>query len=150
MYANPLCGQTAATLTFALYCLAMYPEVMKRLREEILTVVGRERNPTFDELREMKYLRAVINGDCNPSKYRFFRKLTVLYCHRGLETLSTGVSHLVSLKIRAVSYLRVSAHLTRGRRLMLQRCPTKHRAQNLGTFRRARGMHFVQASTYPV
>ncbi|KAH8119743.1 cytochrome P450 monooxygenase pc-1 [Phellopilus nigrolimitatus] len=52
---------TAATLAFALYCLAMHPEVLKRLREEILTVVGSERNPTYDDLKEMKFLRAVIN-----------------------------------------------------------------------------------------
>ncbi|KAL5494824.1 hypothetical protein ACEPAI_286 [Sanghuangporus weigelae] len=52
---------TAATLTFATYCLAMYPNVMQRLREEILAVVGSERNPTYDDLKQMKYLRAFIN-----------------------------------------------------------------------------------------
>ncbi|EJD03501.1 CYP63 cytochrome P450 monooxygenase-like protein [Fomitiporia mediterranea MF3/22] len=52
---------TAATLTFAMYCLAMYPNVMKRLRDEILSVVGKERNPTYGDLKEMKYLRAFIN-----------------------------------------------------------------------------------------
>ncbi|KAL5533818.1 hypothetical protein ACEPAG_278 [Sanghuangporus baumii] len=52
---------TAATLTFATYCLAMYPNVMRRLREEILAVVGSVRNPTYDDLKQMKYLRAFIN-----------------------------------------------------------------------------------------
>ncbi|KAL5494825.1 hypothetical protein ACEPAI_287 [Sanghuangporus weigelae] len=52
---------TAATLTFATYCLAMYPNVMQRLREEILAIVGSERNPTYDDLKQMKYLRAFIN-----------------------------------------------------------------------------------------
>ncbi|EJD03502.1 cytochrome P450 monooxygenase pc-1 [Fomitiporia mediterranea MF3/22] len=52
---------TAATLTFAMYCLAMYPSVMRRLREEILSVVGKERNPSYDDLKGMKYLRAFIN-----------------------------------------------------------------------------------------
>ncbi|KAL5519382.1 hypothetical protein ACEPAH_1065 [Sanghuangporus vaninii] len=52
---------TAATLTFATYCLAMYPHVMKRLREEALSVVGSERNPTSDDLKQLKYLKAVIN-----------------------------------------------------------------------------------------
>lgn len=85
-----------------MYCLAMHPEVMNRLREEILTVVGLERRPTFDNLREMKYLRAVINGDCDPSKYRNFRILTVFNCHRGLETLSPGVSHSVLLRIKTI------------------------------------------------
>ncbi|THH10403.1 hypothetical protein EW145_g1356 [Phellinidium pouzarii] len=52
---------TAAVLTFAIYCLAMHPEILKRLREEILTVIGSERSPTSDDMKEMKYLRAVIN-----------------------------------------------------------------------------------------
>ena len=46
-----------------MYFLAMYPEVLKRLREEILTVVGKERNPSFEDVKEMKYLRAVLNGE---------------------------------------------------------------------------------------
>lgn len=54
--------QTAATLTFAVYCLAMYPEVTKRLRAEIIEKVGLVNKPTHDDIREMKYLRAVING----------------------------------------------------------------------------------------
>lgn len=45
-----------------MYCLAMHPDVMKRLREEILSVIGPNRYPTYDDLRGMKYLRAVING----------------------------------------------------------------------------------------
>lgn len=40
----------------------MHPEVLKRLREEILLTVGPDRFPTYDDLRDMKYLRAVING----------------------------------------------------------------------------------------
>ncbi|KIY63685.1 cytochrome P450 monooxygenase pc-2 [Cylindrobasidium torrendii FP15055 ss-10] len=52
---------TAATLTFAVYFLSMYPDVMTRLREEVLMVVGSVRMPTFDDIREMKFLRAVLN-----------------------------------------------------------------------------------------
>ena len=54
--------QTAATLTFIIYMLAEHPEVMKRLREEIMQMVGSSRRPTYDDLRDMKYMRAVING----------------------------------------------------------------------------------------
>lgn len=43
--------------------LAEHPEVMKRLREEVLTKVGPYRRPEYDDLKEMKYLRAVINGE---------------------------------------------------------------------------------------
>jgi hypothetical protein len=42
--------------------LAEHPEVMTRLREEILQKVGSSRRPTYDDLRDMKYMRAVING----------------------------------------------------------------------------------------
>jgi cytochrome P450 len=69
---------TAATLTFIVYFLAMYPSVLSRLREEILTKVrgvpcdldvlstsctqvGPRGRPTFDDMRDMKFLRAVIN-----------------------------------------------------------------------------------------
>ncbi|KAF8055213.1 cytochrome P450 monooxygenase pc-1 [Lyophyllum atratum] len=52
---------TAATLTFIIYFLAMYPAVNARLREEILAQVGPTRRPDYDDIREMKYLRAVIN-----------------------------------------------------------------------------------------
>jgi hypothetical protein len=53
---------TAATLTFLIYLLAMHPDVMKRLRDEILEQVGSTRRPDYDDIRDMKYLRAVING----------------------------------------------------------------------------------------
>jgi hypothetical protein len=40
----------------------MYPAVFTRLRAEIVERVGCERRPTYDDIRDMKYLRAVING----------------------------------------------------------------------------------------
>jgi cytochrome P450 len=53
--------QTASTLTFAMYMLTQHPDIAQRLREEILNTVGRGR-PTFDQMKQMKYLRAFING----------------------------------------------------------------------------------------
>ncbi|KAJ7499687.1 cytochrome P450 monooxygenase pc-2 [Mycena latifolia] len=52
---------TAATLTFGVYVLAEHPEIMERLRKEILSTVGNSKMPTYDDLRSMKYLRAFIN-----------------------------------------------------------------------------------------
>ncbi|KDQ21154.1 hypothetical protein BOTBODRAFT_149912 [Botryobasidium botryosum FD-172 SS1] len=52
---------TASTLTFATYALAMYPHVLRKLRQEILDTVGTQRRPTFEDVRQMKYLRAVLN-----------------------------------------------------------------------------------------
>jgi cytochrome P450 len=48
-------------MTFVVYMLAEHPDVLRRLREEILSKVG-SRRPTYDDMKEMKYLRAVING----------------------------------------------------------------------------------------
>ncbi|KAI0638092.1 cytochrome P450 monooxygenase pc-3 [Trametes polyzona] len=52
---------TAATLTFVVYLMALYPHVFQRLRAEVLEKVGPTQMPTFDDVRNMKYLRAVIN-----------------------------------------------------------------------------------------
>ncbi|KXN80905.1 Cytochrome P450 52A3-A [Leucoagaricus sp. SymC.cos] len=52
---------TASTLTFVIYMLAEHPAVMKRLRDEVLEKVGPNRRPEYDDLKDMKYLRAVLN-----------------------------------------------------------------------------------------
>ncbi|KAI0629955.1 cytochrome P450 [Trametes polyzona] len=52
---------TSCTLTFAVYALAEHPHVLKRLRAEVLSVVGPSQRPTYDNVREMKYMRAFIN-----------------------------------------------------------------------------------------
>ncbi|KAJ7465949.1 cytochrome P450 monooxygenase pc-1 [Mycena latifolia] len=52
---------TMSVLTILIYFLAMYPEVASRLREEILTCVGPTNAPTYEDIKPMKYLRAVIN-----------------------------------------------------------------------------------------
>lgn len=44
------------------YFLALYPHVLARLRKEILEVVGHTQRPDQSHIRELKYLRAVING----------------------------------------------------------------------------------------
>jgi hypothetical protein len=37
--------------------LEEHPEVLTKLREEILRVVGPTERPTYDDFRDMKYLR---------------------------------------------------------------------------------------------
>ncbi|EKM60403.1 uncharacterized protein PHACADRAFT_109856 [Phanerochaete carnosa HHB-10118-sp] len=51
---------TAITLTMAGYMLAEHPDILQRLRKEILGIVG-TRRPTYDDIRDMKFLRAFIN-----------------------------------------------------------------------------------------
>lgn len=50
-------------LTIAVYFLSQYPVYLQRLREEILEKVGPTRRPTYDDIKEMKFLRAVLNGE---------------------------------------------------------------------------------------
>ncbi|KAI6040639.1 cytochrome P450 [Pisolithus marmoratus] len=53
---------TASTLTYLVYMLSQHPKVLERLREEVLSKVGSSRRPTYDDVRDMNYMRAVING----------------------------------------------------------------------------------------
>ncbi|KZT09729.1 cytochrome P450 [Laetiporus sulphureus 93-53] len=50
----------AASLTFAVYFLCVYPAVLKRLRSEILEKVGPRQKPTYANVKEMKFLRVFI------------------------------------------------------------------------------------------
>lgn len=43
--------------------LAEHPKIVERLREEIMEFVGPDKVPTFEDMREMKLLRAVLNGN---------------------------------------------------------------------------------------
>lgn len=42
--------------------LAEHSNICTRLRQEIMEVVGPNRRPSLEEIRQMKYLRAFING----------------------------------------------------------------------------------------
>ena len=42
--------------------LAEHPDIESRLREEIYEKVGETGRPTYDQIREMKYMRAFLNG----------------------------------------------------------------------------------------
>ncbi|KAJ7061664.1 cytochrome P450 monooxygenase pc-1 [Mycena amicta] len=53
---------TMHTLTIIIYFFTMYPDIYRRAREEMLAQVGPTRRPTYDDIKEMKFLRAVING----------------------------------------------------------------------------------------
>ncbi|KAF7330545.1 Cytochrome P450 monooxygenase [Mycena venus] len=52
---------TAATIVFLTYALATHPAFLTRLRAEILTQLGEIRIPTFEDIKQMKLLRAAIN-----------------------------------------------------------------------------------------
>jgi cytochrome P450 len=52
---------TASTLTFSFYMLSENPKIADRLRQEIMEKVGPNNMPTYENIREMKFLRAFLN-----------------------------------------------------------------------------------------
>jgi len=69
--------------------LSQHPDVLSRLREEILKKLGSLRRPTYDDLRDMKYMRAVINGESYQKATPFVEMMGDI---RNPSTLSTCVS----------------------------------------------------------
>ncbi|KAG5652107.1 hypothetical protein H0H81_006281 [Sphagnurus paluster] len=53
--------QTACVLTYITYFMAEHPHVAERLRVEILTHCGPCAPPTYEMIKDLKYMRAVIN-----------------------------------------------------------------------------------------
>ncbi|GFR24843.1 cytochrome P450 4c3 [Trichonephila clavata] len=53
---------TAMAMTFSLYCIGLYPEVQRKIHEELDSIFGEdtERPVTLDDIRDMKYLECVI------------------------------------------------------------------------------------------
>ncbi|ATZ51934.1 hypothetical protein BCIN_07g04800 [Botrytis cinerea B05.10] len=52
---------TASTLSWTFYELARHPEVFRKLREEIISKVGLVEAPTYQHLKDMKYLQNVMH-----------------------------------------------------------------------------------------
>jgi cytochrome P450 len=52
---------TACTLTWVIYHLSVDPAIVAKLRQEIMAIVGPERQPTYEDLKNMKYLQHILN-----------------------------------------------------------------------------------------
>ncbi|KIK65139.1 hypothetical protein GYMLUDRAFT_39531 [Collybiopsis luxurians FD-317 M1] len=52
---------TACLLTYVTYFMAIYPEVAKRLRAEVLEHCGPSGELSYEQLRNLRYMRAVLN-----------------------------------------------------------------------------------------
>ncbi|RDW93758.1 cytochrome P450 [Aspergillus mulundensis] len=87
---------TAATLSFCLFELARNPEITAKLREEIASRLGvgaSAQKPSYADLKEMKYLNAVLNESMRlypvvPFNVRFSLKDTTLPRGGGPDGLS--------------------------------------------------------------
>ncbi|KAF0331025.1 Cytochrome P450 52A13 [Colletotrichum siamense] len=52
---------TAATLSWTVYELSRYPATFAKLRNEVLSAVGPKKQPTYEDLKNMKYLTNCLN-----------------------------------------------------------------------------------------
>ncbi|KAJ3762520.1 cytochrome P450 [Lentinula raphanica] len=51
---------TSTTMSFFLYAMTLYPDVQRRAQDELDRVVGKSRNPNFDDMEHLPYLRAIV------------------------------------------------------------------------------------------
>lgn len=67
---------TACTLSWLFYELAVHPEIVRKLRKEIIDQVGHNRLPTYEDLKAMRYLqvgeKAILSS--------FLSALFLLFC----------------------------------------------------------------------
>jgi Cytochrome P450 len=63
-----------------MYELTRNPEVAARLRDEVLNQVGPTRRPDYADIKDMKYVRAFINGKlhCPSTEFVLTSSLEVL------------------------------------------------------------------------
>lgn len=59
---------TACTLCWLFYELAYHPHVYAKLREEVLRALGTDGKPTYEDLKNMKYLQYCLNESNLPSR----------------------------------------------------------------------------------
>ncbi|PPQ86768.1 hypothetical protein CVT25_012413 [Psilocybe cyanescens] len=52
---------TLSLLTFSMYMLTQHPDIEKQLRQEIFDKVGSSGRPTYEQMRDMKFMRAFLN-----------------------------------------------------------------------------------------
>lgn len=67
--------------------LAEHPDVLARLRREVLETLGSNGKVSPENLREMKYLRAILNG----KRFTTCRRLYMLICNRDTEVVPKRV-----------------------------------------------------------
>lgn len=82
--------------------LAEHPDVLVRLRKEVLETLGSNGKVGPEPLRGMKYLRAVLNGKQFTTVRRSFR----LICRRDTEV----VSRRVRISIVSSAHIRADGH----------------------------------------
>ena len=52
---------TAATMSWIIYEMSNYPETWSKLRREVLSVLGSHGTPTYETLKDMNYVKNILN-----------------------------------------------------------------------------------------
>jgi cytochrome P450 len=53
---------TASALSWTFYELGRHPEVVQKLRDEIISTIGLDRTPSYTDLKNMKYLQVSLTS----------------------------------------------------------------------------------------
>ncbi|XP_045763947.1 cytochrome P450 4d2-like [Maniola jurtina] len=82
---------TTSGISFTLYCLAIHPEVQQKILDEQRSILGEnlDRDPSYVELKEMKYLELVIR-----ESLRLYPSVPLI------ERLMTKDTEIAGLKLR--------------------------------------------------
>ena len=67
---------TASALSWTFYELARHPDVVVKLRQEIMEYIGLNRSPTYHDLKNMKYLQVRFLWASSSTK-----RFNVVECH---------------------------------------------------------------------
>ncbi|KAK0462789.1 cytochrome P450 [Armillaria novae-zelandiae] len=90
---------TASLLTFAVYMMYEHPEMAARLRSEIIEKVGTRAPKAYEDIRDMKYLRAFLNHHCNLETLQLYPSVPI-------NSRSSKVATTLPNKGRAPYYVR--------------------------------------------
>ena len=67
--------------------LAEHPNVLVRLRGEVMETVGPNGKVSSENLKEMRYFRVILNG----KRFTMARRLSILICYRDVKVISKCV-----------------------------------------------------------
>lgn len=96
-------AQTAHAITAVIYFLVTEdPRIMMTLRKEIFDAVGPSKTvPTFEQIKEMKYLRAVAHGQSQSTT----SNILIILAHTILESLRDSASPAIRSGVRESTYM---------------------------------------------
>jgi cytochrome P450 family 6 len=86
---------SGSTMSFALYELALHPEIQNRLRADIMEVLNKYNGQvTYDGIQEMAYLDMVVSGGWTEAGYIIIRTYDPKLCLTICYIFSRNVSEL--------------------------------------------------------